>query len=138
MPLADAGALRELVSAGADIGAHSWSHPRLPALPADALAEETVGAADRLEQLVGQPVRHFAYPYGLYGAREVGVVAARFDLALTASCRRVTRGAPPSEIGRLDAHDLHLAARWRLLDSSSLDGYLAARRAVRRLVSPLR
>lgn len=138
MPLADAAALRELASAGADIGGHSWSHPRLTTVSVDALAEETVVAADRLEQLVSQRVRHFTYPYGRYGSREIAAVSGRFDLALTASCRRVTRGTEVCEIGRLDAHDLHLAARWRLLDSTSLDTYLAARRGARRLIAPLR
>ena len=132
MPLLDHGALRALAAAGADIGAHTWSHPSLPSLDAVGLAAEVVGAADRLEQVVGQSVRHFAYPYGRWGRRELAVAASRFDLALTADCRRVDVRALHA-LGRLDAHDLELACRWRLLDSTWLDPYLAGRRHVHRL-----
>ena len=132
MPLIDRGALRELADAGADIGGHTWSHPSLPRLDAARLDDEVRGAADRLEQIVGRPVRHFAYPYGRCGPREVAVAASRFDLAVTADCRRADAAAPHA-VGRLDAHDLRLARRLHLLDSPSLDTYLAVRRQVHRL-----
>lgn len=132
MPLMDRGALRELADAGADIGGHTWSHPSLPRLDAARLDDEVRGAADRLEQIVGGPVRHFAYPYGHHGRREVSVAAARFELAVTAECRRAD-ATTPHALGRLDAHDLQLACRLRLLDSPWLDTYLAARRQGHRL-----
>jgi peptidoglycan/xylan/chitin deacetylase (PgdA/CDA1 family) len=137
MPLMDRGALCELADAGADIGAHTWSHPSLPRLDAARLDDEVCGATDRLEQIVGRPVRHFAYPYGHYGRREVALAAARFDLAVTADCRRADARTPHA-LGRLDAHDLHLARRLRLLESPALDTYLAARRQVHRLRRTLR
>jgi peptidoglycan/xylan/chitin deacetylase (PgdA/CDA1 family) len=136
--LADAGALRELAAAGADIGGHSWSHPRLTTLTAGELDREVKDAADHLEQIVQQPVRHFAYPYGAYGPREAELAAGRYDLAVTAECRRVVRGTSRESVGRLDAHDLHLASAWHMLDSAWLDGYLTARRGLHRLSAPLR
>jgi peptidoglycan/xylan/chitin deacetylase (PgdA/CDA1 family) len=132
MPLLDLGALRELATAGADIGGHTWSHPSLPSLDAARLDDEVRGAADRLEQIVRRPVRHFAYPYGHYGRRELAVAATRFDVAVTGDCRRADASTLHA-LGRLDAHDLHLARRLRLLDSSWLDTYLAGRRQVHRL-----
>lgn len=132
MPLLDERGLRELADAGADIGGHTWSHPSLPRLDAGRLDDEVRGAADRLEQVVGRPVRHFAYPYGHYGRREISAAAARFDIAATADCRRADAGTPHA-LGRLDAHDLHLASRLRLLGSPWLELYLAGRRQGHRL-----
>ena len=132
MPLLDRGALCELAAAGADIGAHTWSHPSLPLLDGLRLDDEVRGGADRLEQIVSRPVRHFAYPYGHYGEREIAAAATRFDLALTADCRRVDAHTPHA-VGRLDAHDLHVAHQLRLLGSAWLDTYLAGRRFAHRL-----
>lgn len=138
MPLLDAGALRGLVASGAEIGAHSSSHSRLPEVDAVALDEEVRVAADRLEQIAQAPVRYFAYPYGLCGAREVEAARARFDLAFGAACRPVRQGDDPHLVGRLDAHDVHVAARLGLLDSRALGAYLGVRRGLRSLRTALR
>ena len=132
-PLLDAPVLRELAEAGVIIGSHTWTHPRLPALDEDALDDEIAAAADRLEQIAGVAVRHLAYPYGLYGTREMARARSRFRTAVTATCRPVTRASDPHALGRIDAHDLHVAARMHLLGSPALTPYLAARRALRAL-----
>jgi peptidoglycan/xylan/chitin deacetylase (PgdA/CDA1 family) len=48
----------------ATIGAHTLTHPRLSLLPDDEAMTEMGGARERLEQKLGQPCRHFAFPYG--------------------------------------------------------------------------
>lgn len=131
LPLVDAGALRELAAAGFAIGAHSASHRALPSLDDAAVHAEMIAATDALEQVLQQPVRHFAYPYGGYGAREIAFAAARFDSAVTADCRAVTRRSHRHALPRLDAHDLAVAARLGLLTPPALPAYLAVRRLVR-------
>ena len=74
-PLLDAGALRELTAAGVALGCHSLTHPRLTSLDDAAAATEISDAADRLEHLAQVAVRHFAYPYGVRGSREVAPLA---------------------------------------------------------------
>ncbi|HCX34484.1 MAG TPA: polysaccharide deacetylase [Rhodocyclaceae bacterium] len=64
--LLSAGALRELGSAGITVGSHTLSHPRLTELSAGEAAREIRESKLRLEDLLGEPVRYFAYPYGLY------------------------------------------------------------------------
>ena len=133
MPLVDAGALRELVHAGIAVGSHSWSHAVLTRVSTEALRAEMIDSADRLEQLLQVPVRHFAYPYGERGSREVALAHARYATAVSAASRLVARDANPHDLPRLDAHDLHVAQRLRLLGAAPLAPYLAARRSARQL-----
>lgn len=68
--------LRALGSEGIEVGSHSISHVRLAGLPAVELAREVVGSKTRLEGILGQPVRHFAYPYGSLDRAAVDAVHA--------------------------------------------------------------
>ncbi|KJK54893.1 polysaccharide deacetylase family protein [Saccharothrix sp. ST-888] len=54
----------ELAAAGWEIGSHGLGHRALPGLPADILAEQTSQSRRALEDLVGEPVTGFCYPYG--------------------------------------------------------------------------
>lgn len=63
-PLMSRAEILEWVSAGCEIGAHTMTHARLTNLsPADA-RREIFESKKVLEDLIGQPVRHFCYPYG--------------------------------------------------------------------------
>jgi peptidoglycan/xylan/chitin deacetylase (PgdA/CDA1 family) len=61
------GQLRTLHAAGVELGAHTVSHPILVKLPAAAAAEELSASRARLESIIGEPVRYFAYPNGRPG-----------------------------------------------------------------------
>ncbi len=50
-----------------EIGAHTISHARLSALPLEAARREIAGCRARLQERLGLPVRHFAFPYGRRG-----------------------------------------------------------------------
>lgn len=57
--------LKQLISTGQVIGAHSRTHPVLAAVSDPArLREEILGSGDALEQALGAPVEWFAYPFG--------------------------------------------------------------------------
>jgi peptidoglycan/xylan/chitin deacetylase (PgdA/CDA1 family) len=47
-----------------EIGGHTISHPRISSLSAEAAESELAGCRKRLEEKLGIPVRHFAFPYG--------------------------------------------------------------------------
>ena len=68
-PLMDLEQIREMDRAGVVVGSHSCTHPRLPELNEERLREETSASKKRLEDLLGKPVEHFAYPYGLEDPR---------------------------------------------------------------------
>jgi len=70
--------LRELHAAGMTIGAHTLTHPILATLPNDTARTEIAEGRLRLEAIVGDTVRFFAYPNGRPGkdyiAAHVGMV----------------------------------------------------------------
>jgi peptidoglycan/xylan/chitin deacetylase (PgdA/CDA1 family) len=73
----------------ATIGAHSVSHKMLAKWPADVARQEMQGSKQRIEEKLGAPVRHFAYPVGdptSAGAREFAL-AAELGFASAATTR---------------------------------------------------
>ncbi len=63
----DGGALR--------FEAHTVTHPNLLAVDDERAREEIVGSKRELEERLGREVSAFCYPAGLFGAREVALVA---------------------------------------------------------------
>jgi peptidoglycan/xylan/chitin deacetylase (PgdA/CDA1 family) len=65
-PLMSGARLRELRRLGIDIGSHGLTHQRLAQIDRDTAGIEIAHSKDRLQQLLGEPVDHFCYPYGSY------------------------------------------------------------------------
>ena len=88
--------------------AHSLTHPNLPSLRAAAALEEIVGSKNALEAKLGRPGQVFAYPSGLFGPRERGMVeAAGFRAAVTCEPGLNTRSTDRFSLRRrqVDARD---------------------------------
>lgn len=66
LPLLDWDAVRELRAAGNECGSHGMSHTRLTRLSARDCREELESSRRLLEDELGEPVRHLAYPFGDY------------------------------------------------------------------------
>lgn len=95
-----AGELRELHAAGIELGAHTVSHPDLVVLDEATVEDEVRRSRATLEDLIGAPVRSFAYPYGRTGpAAAAAVRAAGFDSAVGISA--AAGWSDPYEVGRL-------------------------------------
>jgi len=133
MPLMDRAQLRDVVAAGGTIGAHSWSHPRLVDVTDEALRREIVEAGDRLADVVGAPVAHYAYPYGERTQREIDVVSRRYATGVSTVSAIVRRDACVHDQPRLDCHDLAIALRFGIVEAATLVPYLGVRRQLRRL-----
>jgi peptidoglycan/xylan/chitin deacetylase (PgdA/CDA1 family) len=82
LPLMSWETARGLAAQGFRCGAHSVTHRRLAGLPAADCRGELVGGRRRLEDGLGRPVTHLAYPFGAYDqavtdlAGEAGYVTA--------------------------------------------------------------
>jgi peptidoglycan/xylan/chitin deacetylase (PgdA/CDA1 family) len=79
--------VRTLHRQGFAIGAHSVHHPILTQCNDEDAAMEIRQSKDRLEAIIGQPVKHFAYPNGYdtdYNARHIAMVKhAGYEIAFT-------------------------------------------------------
>lgn len=84
--------LAGLAESPVEIGAHTLTHPSLPALPAEARRREIEGSRRWLEELIGRPLEAFAYPYGDYDAATVRLVKrSGFRSACTIHENRLSR-----------------------------------------------
>ncbi len=57
-----------------EVGAHTVTHPSLPALPLALQENEIQESKKCLEEIIGHPVRSFAYPHGDYTADTLSIV----------------------------------------------------------------
>lgn len=60
--------LQALQAAGMEIGSHSISHPNLTALSQAQRDEQLLSSRQRLQEVLGTPIRSFCYPSGLFDA----------------------------------------------------------------------
>lgn len=94
--------LRQMQSVGMEIGSHTTSHVRLPALDDTALRRELIDSKAALEDVLGRPVSSFAYPYGAWDERCADEVkAADYDAACTTRTGWAMRDRTPYHLRRL-------------------------------------
>lgn len=94
--------LRELSSGGFEIGCHSMTHPYLTDLDSAALAGEIGAAKDKLEQILGQAVEHYACPGGRFDDRVVAKVKeAGYSSFATSHPQLFARPEDRYRIGRI-------------------------------------
>ena len=77
--------LRQMAEAGMEIAAHTRTHPHLPSLDVAGIWEEVSSSKKELEDILGQSVTSFAYPYGEFNEDCVTAVKkAGYRVACTA------------------------------------------------------
>ena len=103
-PLMDDSQIREWVAAGNWIGAHTCTHPRLSKIPRKLAREEITASKKTLEDRFGQPMEHFAYPFGDYDDAIVEMVReAGFKTACTMDRGVNDRNTDPFRLKRWTA-----------------------------------
>jgi peptidoglycan/xylan/chitin deacetylase (PgdA/CDA1 family) len=100
-PLMSAARLRELRRSNIDIGSHGLTHLRLGQIARPHAKSEIATSKDRLEQVLGERVDHFCYPYGSYDGAVVDMVsAAGYRSAVTCDRASAFAGADPLRLPR--------------------------------------
>jgi len=61
--------LKELVGGGMSVGSHGLTHARMGDLPLPDLDEELVQSREKLEGMLDIPIRHLAFPGGVYNGQ---------------------------------------------------------------------
>ena len=94
--------IQQLADEGFTIGSHTVTHLSLPTLSAANLATELTRSRQTLEETLGRPVVHFAYPSGAFDARVRAAAAqAGYATATTTRYGACLPGADPLALPRL-------------------------------------
>jgi peptidoglycan/xylan/chitin deacetylase (PgdA/CDA1 family) len=102
--LMDASQVRDWLAAGHTIGSHTQTHPYLTRISRAEALEEIAASKKQLEDLFGQEVRHFCYPYGDFNAEIAALVAqAGYSTACTTRSGVNTSQTPPHQLLRFTA-----------------------------------
>jgi peptidoglycan/xylan/chitin deacetylase (PgdA/CDA1 family) len=90
--------MREMRSAGVEIGAHTYSHPNLMRLPREEVARELRVSKEILEDGLGGPVDTLAYPFGKPGRQfDQTTVAVARETGYTHAAAVLFRSARPHD-----------------------------------------
>jgi peptidoglycan/xylan/chitin deacetylase (PgdA/CDA1 family) len=96
--------IRELQASGFTIGAHTVSHHHLTRIPFAQAQREIEDSQVAIEQIVGDRIHHFAYPYGELNAPLRTLVASRFETACGSEMRLAKRGDDIYNLPRIDGY----------------------------------
>lgn len=100
--LLNAAELREMRENGMEIGSHTVNHVRLTETDPAQLAQELADSRGALEDMLGNAVNSFAYPYGAWDARcAEAVKQAGYTAACTARTGWTLRDQDPYRLRRL-------------------------------------
>ena len=104
--------LGELADHGWEVGSHTRSHPRLPALTDAGLDDELAGSRADCESGLGRPCDSLAYPYGAVDERVVAA-AERAGYRYGVSLPRSLHEPRPLHWPRVGIYHVDGEARWR-------------------------
>ena len=127
------GELRELTAAGFTVGSHTCSHAPLDRLSEEERDAELLESRQRIEDELGAPASHFAYPCGIHDPAVVQRVAELYDTAVTTDLRFLPRAPDRHRLPRIESYYLRSPGRHRPWFGRRTRAYLAARALLRGL-----
>jgi peptidoglycan/xylan/chitin deacetylase (PgdA/CDA1 family) len=131
--LLDWDAIGRLSESGIEFGAHTRTHPHLPALSGDQVEDEMGSASDEIQHHLGKRPRGFAYPYGAVDARVAQAAARHYDWSCTTELRSLRRADSRELLPRLDAFYFKNPSRLHQWGSTEFRAWIWARRQGRRV-----
>ena len=133
LPLLDWDDLGRLAEQGVTLGAHTRTHPRLPTLAADDLADEICGAAQSIERHTGTAPLGFAYPYGNVSDDAASLVGTFYRWGCTTDLRTLREVEERSRLPRLDMYYFRERGRLESWGTTRFNYYLKLRSQARRI-----
>jgi len=130
-PLLDAGALREAAACGVEIGSHSCSHANLARLSPEMAAREILDSRAILEEVVGRPVRSFAYPFGDAPGGAALLVREHFAAGFGIELAYVSKESRVEQFERIDAHYFRHRSSLSGLTTAATRAYVSLRAVLR-------
>ncbi|MCC6316237.1 MAG: polysaccharide deacetylase family protein [Gemmatimonadaceae bacterium] len=133
LPLMGWNDLGAVASSGVEIGAHTRTHPHLPAVPAAQREAEIAGSADDIEARLGMRPATFAYPYGDVDPGTAAMVRRHFTWGCTTELRAVAAAEDAAQLPRLDAYYLRSSGALEAWGSATFRSWLWLRSSGRKL-----
>lgn len=104
--------IRDMRAAGLRFGSHGLHHAHLDRLPEPELQAELSQSRLVLEEVLGEPVHHLAYPYGGYNEKvRAAAAGAGYTTACITGFGVVRRGTDPLQLPRINVRRYNLTAR---------------------------
>jgi peptidoglycan/xylan/chitin deacetylase (PgdA/CDA1 family) len=127
----------EMREAGIRFGAHTLTHPDLTRLGTEKIEYEIVKSKEIIEGVLGEPVRSFAYPYGRYDERSMGIAGRFFDCACSDELGLLTLESNRYALVRVDAYYLKDERLTSLMLSGMFPYYVRLRNVPRKILRRL-
>lgn len=121
-----------LAAEGVYFGAHSITHPDLTTLSAETLEQEVAGSGQDIAARLGQPVRHFAPPYGASSPEVRRCIARHYTTSVGTKLGVAGPGDDLHDLPRLEMFYFTDISRWQAHLAGRGGTYLAIRRTLRR------
>jgi len=123
--------IEEMARHHIEFGSHTVTHPDLACVTHHEAEREMRESKVMIQERLGRDVEVFAYPYGKYARWTVDLVNEHFTGACSTILGKVTSGADPALLPRVDMY--YLSSQWLMesLDTRRMDQYLGLRRAMR-------
>ena len=124
--------IRDMFRGGVAFGAHTRTHPMLPAVTPDRARAEIAGSRTDLEQALSQPIQLFSYPHGKYDATARSLVEQEgYSGACTTRAGMNSLATPIFEMRRTEVRGTDSFVRFALALWLG-DDHLPARRRQKR------
>lgn len=125
--------ITDLASRGFIFGAHTVTHPRLPALSLAEAEREIKSSKTEIEEHIQRSVDFFAYPFGGWNPAVRDLASKHYRAACSTGAGVLEADAHPFALPRVDAHYVRNPYWFKNLFTRSFLTYLRARRLIRRL-----
>ena len=132
-PLMGWNRVEKLAAEGVIFGAHSVTHPNLSALAPDELEDEVARSGHEIKARLGQPIRHFAPPYGSATPAVRRCIAQHYATSVGTRLGVATPKDDIHDLPRLEMFYYIDITRWHTHLAGRGGAYLATRQALRRI-----
>jgi len=130
--------IRELQSAGIELGSHTLTHTDLTGLPADLIERELRDSKKIIENILEKEVFALAYPYG-YHKKTIREIAKKYySLACSGRLGLTTHSSAPFALERIEMYYFRTPKMLQLLFSKQLPYILRLKNIPRQMRSFLR
>ena len=118
--------IMEMHRCGIDFGAHTLTHPDLTRLPFEHAQSEILDSKAIIEDTLSAPISCFAYPFGRYDERILGIVKKHFACACSDRLGLAYSGSNPYALERVEAYYLRSKRLFDIMLTSLFPWYIRA------------